>query len=137
MDRFLWSGTYPEHVLASAAPALALHERLGAVRKLERMRHLAQGPRARVGRLRGMRFYASEAADARCGITTVELPGVDAGALQCHLWERHRIFVQDMSGNARTPEIRGIRVTPNVYTAPSDLDRLAVALERVAKRGLG
>jgi selenocysteine lyase/cysteine desulfurase len=137
VERFMWSGTYPEHVLASAVPALALHERLGAGRKLARMRHLAQGLRARVGRLPGVRFYAGEAADASCGITTVELPGVDAGALQRHLWERHRIFVQNMSGNARTPEIRGIRVTPNVYSAPADLGRLAAALERVASRGLG
>ena len=137
MLRYTWTGTYPEHVLAAAVPALALHEQLGTARKLARMRHLARGLRARVGRLPGVRFYADEAADASCGITTIELPGVDAGALQRQLWERDRIFVQDMSGNARTPEIRGIRVTPNVYSAPAELDRLAAALERVARRGLG
>ena len=137
MERYSWSGTYPEHVLASALPALELHERLGTARKLARMRFLAGAFRARVAALPGARLYTTDAPDASCGITTLELPNVDAAALQKLLWERHRIFVQDMSGDARTPEIRGIRVTPNVYTTPAELDRLAGVLETVVKRGLG
>ena len=62
------------------------------------------------------------------GLTTVELPGVDAKALQRRLRRRHRILVQAMSDSARTPAIRGIRVSPNVYTTPAELDRFVAAL---------
>jgi selenocysteine lyase/cysteine desulfurase len=61
------------------------------------------------------------------GLTTVELPGVDAKALQQRLRQRHRILVQAMSGNARAPGIRGMRVSPNVYTTPAELDRFVTA----------
>ena len=34
-----------------------------------------------------------------------------------------------MDGNQRAPEIRGLRITPNVYTTPAELDRLVAALK--------
>ena len=42
-----------------------------------------------------------------------------------------------MGGNARTPEIRGIRVTPNVYTSLAELDRFVTAMARLVRRGEG
>jgi selenocysteine lyase/cysteine desulfurase len=134
MDRFVWSGTYPEHVLASAVPALALHERLGTARKAARVRHLTRSWRERAERLPGARFYTASDDASSCGLATLELAGIDPDAVRKTLWERDRIFVQNMGGNARTPEIRGVRVTPNVYTAPADLDRLVAALEREARK---
>jgi selenocysteine lyase/cysteine desulfurase len=134
MDRFVWSGTYPEHVLASAVPALALHERLGTARKAARVRHLTRRWRERAERLPGARFYTTGDDASSCGLATLELAGIDPEAVRKTLWERDRIFVQNMGGNARAPEVRGVRVTPNVYTAPADLDRLVAALERVARK---
>ena len=63
------------------------------------------------------------------GITTLELPGVHSDALQKRLRKRHRILTQSMDGNKRAPEIRGLRITPNVYTTPAELDRLVAALQ--------
>lgn len=58
----------------------------------------------------------------------MEVPGVDADELQRRLRTRHGVLVQSLAGNARAPEIRGIRVTPNVFTSLRELDRLVVAL---------
>jgi selenocysteine lyase/cysteine desulfurase len=33
-----------------------------------------------------------------------------------------------MKGNRRAPEIRGLRVSPNVYTTPAELDRFVAAV---------
>ena len=44
---------------------------------------------------------------------------------------RDRILVQALADDARAPEIRGVRVSPNVYTTPAELDRFVAALARV------
>jgi selenocysteine lyase/cysteine desulfurase len=62
------------------------------------------------------------------GLTTVELPGVDAAMVQKRLRERDRILVQAFVDNARAPHIRGLRVSPNVYTTPAELSRFVDAL---------
>ena len=43
------------------------------------------------------------------------------------------VLVQAMVGNARAPEIRGLRVSPNVYTTPAELDRFVAALVAAAR----
>jgi isopenicillin-N epimerase len=137
LDRFTWGGTHPRHVQAAAAPALALHEQLGAARKAARMRYLTSYWRSRVERLPGVRLYTTAAPEASCGLATVELGALDPKAVKQALWEQDRIFVQSMTGYDRSPEIRGIRVTPNVYTSLAELDRFAGALIRLVRHGIG
>ncbi|HEV2150353.1 MAG TPA: aminotransferase class V-fold PLP-dependent enzyme [Longimicrobiaceae bacterium] len=133
MSRFEWIGTSPEYVAPAALPALAIHRTLGAARKAERLRYLTSYWRTRAAAtLPEARFYTTDGAAMGLGLCTVELPGVESKALEARLLERHGILVQAMSGNARTPEIRGIRVSPNVYTSPAELDRLVRALVAVA-----
>lgn len=134
MARFEWIGTAPEYVNLAALPALALHRTLGPARKAARLRALHARLRARLARvLPAARFYTAADPAMSLGLTTVELPGVDARALQRRLRQRHRILVQGMSGHARTPGILGLRVSPNVYTTPAELDRFVAALAREAR----
>ena len=129
MARFEWIGTAPEYVNLAALPALALHRTLGPARKAARLRALHAHLRSRLARaLPAARFYTADEPAMSLGLTSVELPGVDAKALQQRLRQRHRILVQAMSGNARTPGIRCIRVSPNVYTTPAELDRFVATL---------
>jgi len=51
--------------------------------------------------------------------------------VQKRLRERHGVLVQAMS-SGRAPEIRGIRVTPNVYTSLGELDRFLAGLRESA-----
>jgi selenocysteine lyase/cysteine desulfurase len=48
--------------------------------------------------------------------------------LQQHLLEQDRILVRAI----RHAEFQGVRVTPNVFTSPAELDRLVQALRREA-----
>ena len=34
-----------------------------------------------------------------------------------------------MADNKRAPEIRGLRITPNVYTTPAELDLMVTSLK--------
>lgn len=133
MARFEWIGTGPEQVGPATLPALALHATLGPARKATRLRHLTRHWRERVAaRLPGARFYTRPDDAMSCGLGTVEVPGRDPDALQQRLRTEHGVLVQAMSGMARSPEIRGLRVSPNVYTTPDELDRFVAALVAVA-----
>ncbi len=130
MRRFEWIGTAPAYLWPAALPALALHRSLGPARKAARLRHLSSHLRKRItAAVPNARFYTTADSAMSIGITTIELPGVPSEDLQKRLRERHRILTQSMAGDRRTPEIRGLRITPNVYTTPAELDRVVAALK--------
>ena len=130
MRRFEWIGTAPGYLEPAALPALALHRSLGAARKAARLRYLSSHLRERISvALPDARFYTIAEPAMSIGITTIELPGVYSDGLQKRLRERHKILTQSMAGDKRAPEIGGLRLTPNVYTTPAELDRLVAALK--------
>jgi selenocysteine lyase/cysteine desulfurase len=130
MRRFEWVGTAPAYLWPASLPALALHRSLGPARKAARLRHLGSLLRKRVtAALPGARFYTPADSAMSIGITTIEVPDLSSDDLQKRLRERYRILTQSMAGNKRAPEIRGLRITPNVYTTSAELDRLVAALK--------
>jgi len=132
MGRFEWIGTNPEYVGPALLPALEIQRSLGAARKLARLRYLNRYWRTRAAAaLPEARFYTNDDETMGCGLCLVEVPGADAEAVQKRLRERHGVLVQAMS-SGRAPEIRGIRVTPNVYTSLGELDRLLAGLRESA-----
>ncbi|MGI8424107.1 MAG: aminotransferase class V-fold PLP-dependent enzyme [Chloroflexota bacterium] len=134
MDRFQWVGTAPAYVEPAVLPAIALHRTLGAARKAARLRYLtAHWRRRAAAAVPDARFYTTDEAESSIGLCTIEVPGVDADRLQRRLRTRYAILVQSMAGNARTPEIRGIRITPNVFTTLTELDRFVVALSAAVR----
>jgi len=129
MRRFEWIGTAPAYLEAAAFPALSLHRSLGAARKGARLRYLSAYLRRRLnGALPSTRFSTVADPAMSIGITTIELPGVPSEGLQKRLRERDKILTQSMAANGRAPEIQGLRITPNVYTTPAELDRFIAAL---------
>ena len=129
MRRFEWIGTSPDYLLEASAPALALHRSIGARRKAARLSYLSSYLRKRLSdAIPGIKFYTTSDPTMGTGITTIEVPGADPDVLQKRLREDHRILTQSMTGNARAPEISGLRVTPNVYTRLTEVDRLAGAM---------
>ena len=137
MLKFQWSGTYPEFISAAAAEAIKFHEKLGAQRKEARMRHLTEHWRRQVEGLAGVRFYTRQDRDSSCGLGIFEWNGIDLGAVQKHLWEKERILTQFMSDfGGRDKDLKGLRVTPNVYTSTAELDRFVASLRAVASAGM-
>lgn len=134
MIKFQWSGTYPEFISAAAAKAIEFHEKIGPARKEARIRHLANYWRRKVGAIKGVKFYTSEASESSCGLGIFEWDGVDLGAVQKRLWEKEKILTQFMHDfGGRDEALKGLRVTPNVYTSTRELDRFVSVLEEAAK----
>ncbi|HUO82980.1 MAG TPA: aminotransferase class V-fold PLP-dependent enzyme [Gammaproteobacteria bacterium] len=130
MRRFEWVGTAPAYLEPAALPALELDRSLGAARKAARLRYLSGRIRERIRALvPGARFYTTDDPSMSTGITTLDVPGVDTDVLQKKLRDRHRVLTQSMAGSTRAPEIGGLRITPNVYTTLSEIDRLVAALK--------
>lgn len=67
-------------------------------------------------------------AQSTLNISTLSLPDRDVTALQSRLFEHHHILTQAFASERKTPEINGLRITPNVYSSLTELDALAVAL---------
>ena len=122
----------------SAAPRLAIgeallfHNGVGSARKEARLRFLA---RYWMNRLKGVprvRFHTSFDPRQSCAIGTVEIEGVEPGALGSHLMGAHKIFTTPIAHE----EFKGLRITPNLYTTLNELDRFCDVMERVARRGI-
>ena len=126
-------GTHPAANHNAIAAALAFHREVGAERKAARLRWLrdrwarrllAADPRVKVR----TPLNATES----CGIALVSVEGVDTEKLQAHLWEKHRIMTTPIVH----PEFNGLRVTPNIYTRPDEIDVFAEKVEDVLRKGL-
>ncbi len=141
--KFEQIGTYPVPLVLSIADALAFHEALGTERKLARMRHLRRlwvEPLAQHERVRfhthlggqGGGFDAAACAGTGTSIANFTIDGIEPEALTRHLWLNERIYTIAIGH----PAVRGVRVTPGVYTLPSELERFVAAVERVLRFGL-
>jgi selenocysteine lyase/cysteine desulfurase len=126
-------GTHPAANHNAIAAALAFHREIGAERKAARLRWLrdrwarrllAADPRVKV--LTPLNGTES------CGIALLHVEGLDTERLQAHLWEKHRIMTTPIVH----PEFNGLRVTPNVYTRPDEVDVFVEKVEAVLRKGL-
>jgi isopenicillin-N epimerase len=122
----------------SAAPRLAIgeaimfHLGIGAERKEARLRYLSRYWMKKLQGLPGVRFHTSFKDNQSCGIANIEIDGIDPGALQTYLMDKHKIFTVAIIHD----EFKGIRVTPNLYTTIQELDRFCDVMETVVRKGL-
>ncbi|MCI0513201.1 aminotransferase class V-fold PLP-dependent enzyme [candidate division KSB1 bacterium] len=125
-------GTHPAATFLAIADALNFYQGIGAQRKEARLRFLRDRWAQRLVPFEQVKFHTSLKPEFACGLTTVQIKGVDSGKLVNYLWEKHRILVTGISH----PEFEGIRVSPNVYTSLEEIDRFGDVMECIIKNGL-
>lgn len=125
-------GTHPAAPHNAIASALLFHRAIGGGRKLARLRSL---------RDRWVRaLHAEERVhvrtpidDPRSGaIALVDIDGLDSAKLAEWLWTRYHIVTSAISFGGVT----GVRVTPNVFTTPAEIDTFTDAIRVALHRGL-
>ena len=122
----------------SAAPRLAIgeamlfHNGIGGKRKEARLRYLSRYWMNRLKDVPKIRFNTSFDPSQSCAIANVKIEGVDPVAIGSYLFTKHRIFTTPIVHE----EFTGIRITPNVYTTLSELDRFCDLMEKIARKGL-
>ena len=128
-------GTHPAANHNAIAVALAFHHAIGAERKAARLRYLRDRWARRVvaesgGRCRVLTPLEGEQA---CGIGLVHVEGMDPGRLVGWFMEKHKVVVTPIDIK---DEFNGLRVTPNIYTTPREVDLLADLLLTAARQGI-
>jgi selenocysteine lyase/cysteine desulfurase len=122
----------------SAAPKLAIgeamlfHNGIGGKRKEARLRYLSRYWMNKLKNVPKVRFNTSFDPTQSCAIANVQIEGIDSIKIGSYLFDNHRIFTTPIIHE----EFQGIRITPNVYTTLSELDRFCNVLEMIARKGL-
>jgi selenocysteine lyase/cysteine desulfurase len=123
------TGTHPVHTDLTIQHAIAFHASIGTPRKEARLRLLQQYWTSRVRGAQNIVLNTPSAPSRACGIANVGVVGMAPAALAKTLLERYRIWTVAID----RPNVRGVRITPNLYTTTAELDALVRALTEIAR----
>jgi selenocysteine lyase/cysteine desulfurase len=109
--------------------SLDLHNLIGTGRKQQRLHYLKNYWMERVRNVHGIQFYTSTNPLWGCAIGTFGIEGKKPGDVADQLFADLKIHTVAIEWEA----IKGVRVTPNVYTTEEDLNKLVRGIERIGK----
>ena len=125
-------GTHSAAIKLAIGEALLFHNGIGGKRKEARLRYLSRYWMNRLKDAPKIKFHTSFDPAQSCAIANVEIEGVSSEAIGKHLFAKHHIFVTPIVHD----EFQGLRITPNVYTTVSELNRFCEQMELIARNGL-
>ena len=128
-------GTHPQANFNAIAAAIVFHRGIGADRKIARMRWLRDRWAKRLlaegnGRVKVLTPLDSPNGG---GIGFFNVDGLDPVKLGGWLYSKHNIVTTPI---VHEKEFMGIRVTPNVYTTPTEIDVFAEKVLWAMKQGI-
>jgi isopenicillin-N epimerase len=125
-------GTHSAAMRLAIGEAILFHKAIGGKRKEERLRYLSRYWMNRLKDVPKIGFNTSFDPKQSCAIANFKIDGVNPTDLGAYLMAKHKIFTTPIIHD----EFTGIRITPNVYTTPWELDRFCDVVEQVARKGL-
>ncbi len=120
-------GTHPAYTDLTIEDAIEYYNMLGAERKEARLRYIQNYWTNKVRNMSHVILNTPEDPARSCAIANVGVKGMKPGELGDVLWKKHRIYCAPIDG----ANVHGCRITPNVYTTTSDLDKLVNALAQM------
>jgi isopenicillin-N epimerase len=133
-------GTHPWGIRAAVGEALAYHQAIGGARKAARLRYLTLRWANQLKNNPRIKFYTNldepAMAWALCAVT---IDGIDVGDLSRFLMNKYRIVVVGLKGGAPPNQVfdfECLRVSPNIYTTPDEIDTFATGMLDAAKNGV-
>jgi isopenicillin-N epimerase len=128
--KFELYGTWPQTILA-IEDALQFHNQIGSRAKEQLHRDHTSYWLERVKDIPRLRLHTPLGKNASCGITCVELEGIDTTKLRNWLASERKVITMDVT--RRTREFSGIRISPGLSTTKAELDHLVQSLRDAAK----
>src|SRR4051794_19638571 len=125
-------GTHSAAIKLAIGEALLFHNGIGGKRKEARLRYLSRYWMNKLKDSPKIKFNTSFDPNQSCAIANVQIEGTNPEAVAKYLFDKHHIFTVPIIHE----EFQGIRVTPNVYTALSELDRFCEVMDQIARKGL-
>jgi selenocysteine lyase/cysteine desulfurase len=120
-------GTQPVWTVAAIPEAIRFHRMIGGQRKEERLRYLQQYWTDRVREFPNV-YLNTPPGRRACGIANFGITGRSPKEIADLLFDRYHIFTVAIDMEA----VKGVRVTPHLYTRPSELDALVSAIREIA-----
>ena len=124
------TGTIPVHTDLAIGDALDFYAALGPDRKEERLRYLQQYWTSKVRNTPNIIVNTPADPVRSCAIANVGIKGVKPADLAARLLTQYKIYT--VAIDAPAANVQGVRVTPNIFTLPAELDELVRALHEMA-----
>jgi len=121
-------GTHPAANHNAIAEALTFHESIGCDRKAARLRYLRSLWTERLARFPNVAIRTSPDPAQSCGVVLVSVEGKKAPALAEELWKQRILVVAIVH-----KDFEGLRVTPNIYTTPREIEIFSSAMEKLIR----
>jgi selenocysteine lyase/cysteine desulfurase len=115
----------PEQAIGQA---IDFHNAIGGKRKEERLRYLKNYWCEKVKDHPKVKLNISLKPDFSCALGNFAIEGKEPGEIATRLFNDYKIHVVGIVWE----NIKGVRVTPHVYTLTSELDKLAAAIHKIA-----
>jgi len=125
------TGTHPVHTDLAIESAIAFHEAIGIQRKEARLRHLQTYWTKQVRGVPGVIMNTPSDPARACAIANVGVHGIKPADLAETLLHKYRIWTNAVDNDAAG--IHGVRVTPNIFIMPKELDTLVQAIREMAR----
>jgi selenocysteine lyase/cysteine desulfurase len=121
-------GTQPVWTVMAIADAIRFHTMVGGDRKEARLRFLQQYWTDRVRAIPKV-YLNTPRGERACGIANFGIAGRTPGDLATDLFDRFKIYTVAID----TVPVKGVRVTPHLYTSTGELDALVTAIGTMAR----
>lgn len=130
--KFEQIGRHPVSSIAAIGQALDFYEMIGPARKQARLHYLKRYWADKLAGVRNIRINTSLEAEHSCATIHVGIDGVDPQKLSRYLLDEHGIYVFALPD----VPVKGVYVSPNVFTRLNELDLFVEAMSKVAINGL-
>ncbi|MFN9519520.1 MAG: aminotransferase class V-fold PLP-dependent enzyme [Bacteroidota bacterium] len=125
------TGTNPVAVDIAVNHAIDYHVAIGIKRKEERLRFLQQYWTKKVRKLKKVNIHTPLEDNRSCAIANFSIEGLSPSELSGALFNKYRIWTVAIDNPQAG--VRGVRVTPHLYTTTATLDTLVNAVSELAK----
>ena len=119
------TGTHPVHTDLAIQNAITFHVLIGAERKEARLKFLQHYWTSKVRSLPKVVVNTPEEMDRHGAIGNVGIEGIEPSNLAKKLLEEHNIWTVAIDRIG----VKGVRITPNIYTTTEELDAFITALK--------
>jgi selenocysteine lyase/cysteine desulfurase len=124
------TGTSPVHTALAINDAIDYHLGIGIQRKEARLRYLQRYWTTQLRGVPNLVLNTPEDPARSCAIANVGVRGIAPAALANTLFDKYRIWTVAIDGAG----VRGVRITPQLFTSTGELDQLVRALGEIAAR---
>lgn len=124
-------GTRPFFIEQAIGKAIEFYDMIGGQRKEERLLYLKNYWMGKVKDVPNVKLGTSMKAGYGCAIGLVSIEGKKPGELDAFLMDKYKVHTVAIEWE----NIKGVRITPNVYTTTKNLDVLVEGITRFARGG--